>query len=176
MKQPTTTQEPSPLADASVPGRVLAIDLGAKRLGLAVSDPLRIAAQGLPTAERRNRREDLNYLKSLAKRHEISLIVVGHPVNMDGSEGTQALAARQFAERLRKHLGDLVREVRLWDERLTTVEANRVLREAGLSAAERAKAVDEVSAVLLLESFLDAERDKAERVEDPGSPVLSDKK
>jgi putative Holliday junction resolvase len=174
MKQPSTTQEAPPLADSSVRGRVLAIDLGAKRLGLAMSDPLRIAAQGLPTAERRNRREDLNFLKSLAKRHEVSLIVVGHPVNMDGSEGAQALAAREVAERLRRHLGDWVGEVRLWDERLTTVEANRVLREAGLSTAERAKAVDEVSAVLLLESFLDAERDRASRTEEPGTAVPSD--
>ncbi len=174
MKQPATTQEPPPLADSGVPGRVLAIDLGAKRLGLAMSDPLRIAAQGLPTAERRNRRENMNYLKSLAKRHEVSLIVVGHPINMDGSEGAQALAAREFAQRLRQHVGDPVREVRLWDERLTSVQANRVLRESGLSPAERAKAVDEVSAVLLLESFLDAERDKAECAEESGTHFLSE--
>ena len=136
-------------------GRVLAIDLGERRMGLAVSDPLRITAQGLPTVERRNRREDMNYLKSLARRHEVSVIVVGNPINMDGSVGPQSEAAREFAAKLARHLG---MDVRLWDERLTSVEANRVLRGAGLGPAGRAKSVDQVAAVLLLESFLEAHR------------------
>lgn len=136
-------------------GRVLAIDLGRRRIGLAVSDPLRLTAQGLPTMERRDKRQNLNYLKSLARRHGVSLVVVGNSINMDGSAGPQSAAARDFAGELEQHL-EL--EVRLWDERLTSVEANRVLRESGLRPAERAKAVDQVAAVLLLQNFLEAQR------------------
>src|ERR1051325_140719 len=126
-------------------GRILAIDLGERRMGLAMSDPLRITAQGLPTVERRNPREDMNYLKSLMKRNEITTVVVGDPINMDGTVGPQAEAARAFAEKLSRHLE---REVLLWDERLTSVEANRVLREGGLRHEARAKSVDQVAAVL----------------------------
>ena len=142
-------------ASGGTAGRVLAIDLGERRMGLAVSDPLRLTAQGLPTVERRNRREDMNYLKSLARKNEVSLIVVGNPINMDGTVGPQSRAAGEFAAKLAGHLA---LEVRLWDERLTSVEANRRLREAGLGREERAKAVDQVAAVLLLESFLEAQR------------------
>ena len=124
-------------------------------MGLAMSDPLRLTAQGLPTVERRNRREDMNYLKSLVRRHEVSVVIVGNPINMDGSSGPRSIAAGEFASKLEKHL-EL--EVRLWDERLTSVEANRVLRDAGVPGAERAKSVDQVAAVLLLENFLEAHR------------------
>lgn len=140
---------------SSEAGRVLAIDLGERRMGLALSDPLRMTARGLPTAERRNRREDMNYLKSLARRHDVTAIVIGDPINMDGTVGPASAAAREFASKLEKHL-EL--EVRLWDERLTSVEAGRVLRQAGLRPQERARSVDQVAAVLLLENFLEAQR------------------
>lgn len=153
-----------PRAVSGVPGRVLAIDLGERRMGLAMSDPLRLTAQGLPTVERRNRREDMNYLKSLARRNEVSVIVVGNPINMDGSAGPPSVAAREFASKLEKHL-EL--EVRLWDERLTSVEANRVLRESGMRPQDRARSVDQVAAVLLLENFLEAQRGAAT----PGSTM-----
>jgi putative Holliday junction resolvase len=141
---------------------VLAIDLGERRMGLAMSDPLRIAAQALPTVERRNRREDMNYLKSLARRHGISLIVIGNPVNMDGTAGTQSLAASEFASRLQRHLeaGPAAAAhiaVRLWDERLTSVQANRLLRESGVAPPERSQKVDQIAALLLLQNFLDAQ-------------------
>src|ERR1041385_5863161 len=87
------------------------------------------------------------------KRNEITTVVVGDPINMDGTVGPQAEAARAFAEKLSRHLE---REVLLWDERLTSVEANRVLREGGLRHEGRAKSVDQVAAVLLLQNFLDA--------------------
>lgn len=137
-------------------GRVLAIDLGLRRMGLAISDPLGFTAQGLPTVERRNKRQDMNYLKSLARKREVSLVVVGNPINMDGTVGPQSEAARQFAAALEEHLG---LPVRLWDERLTSVEANRVLREAGLGPSGRAKAVDQVAASLLLQGYLDSCRE-----------------
>ncbi|HWP85886.1 MAG TPA: Holliday junction resolvase RuvX [Terriglobia bacterium] len=140
---------------AAETGRVLAIDLGDRRMGLAISDPLGLTAQGLPTAERRNRREDMNYIRSLVRRHGVRRVVIGHPINMDGTAGPRAEAARNFAARLAKHLGI---DVVLWDERLTSVEAGRLLRQAGLGAEQRAQAVDQVAAVLLLENFLEARR------------------
>ena len=135
--------------------RVLAIDLGERRMGLAISDPLGIAAHGLPTAERRNRREDMNFLKSLVKKHEVSMILVGHPINMDGTAGPVAQAAEVFASKLAKHVD---RDVKLWDERLTSVEANRILKESGRDTSGRAGNVDQVAAVLLLESYLESQR------------------
>lgn len=155
MKEASISETREDALSSGKEGRVLAIDLGAKRIGLAVSDPLRFTAQGLPTVERRNKRQDLNYLKSLARRQGVSLVVVGNPINMDGSAGPQSAAARNFAAALERHL-ELA--VRLWDERLTSVEANRVLRESGLGPAQRSKAVDQVAAVLLLQNFLEAQR------------------
>ena len=136
-------------------GRVLALDVGKKRIGLALSDPLGITAQGLPTLQRTTIREDLAALADLVRAQEVKLLLVGHPLNMSGTEGRQAVYTREFADRL--HARTNV-EVRYWDERLTSVEAGRVLRSSGISIEKRAKAVDRLAAVLLLESFLDAER------------------
>ncbi|MBI3934281.1 MAG: Holliday junction resolvase RuvX [Acidobacteria bacterium] len=155
MSKAPASEEVRPNTETGAEGRILAIDLGERRMGLALSDPLRLTAQGLPTVERRNRREDMNYLKSLARRNDVSLIVVGNPINMDGTLGAQSAAASEFGSKLHKHLQ---MDVRLWDERLTSVEANRILRESGLRREERAKSVDQVAAVLLLESFLEAQR------------------
>ena len=119
-----------------------------------MSDPLGLTAQGLPTLERVNIRTDLAALDRLAAEHEVRLILVGHPLHMSGDEGRQAENAREFAERLREKTG---REVRLWDERLTTVEAQRVLKSSGISIAKRARAVDRLSAQILLDSFLSSE-------------------
>ena len=135
-------------------GRILALDLGKKRIGLALSDPLGLTAQGLPTLERVNIRTDLAALDRLAAEHDVRLILVGHPLHMSGDEGRQAQHAREFAERLQEKTG---LEIRLWDERLTTVEAQRVLKSSGISIARRAKAVDRLSAQILLESFLSSE-------------------
>ncbi len=134
-------------------GRILALDLGKKRIGLALSDPLGITAQGLPTLERKNMREDLASLQRIAEENEVTLILMGHPLHMSGAEGRQAGYAREFAEKLAARTGI---EVKLWDERLTTVEAQRVLRESGISIEKRARAVDRLSAVILLASFLDS--------------------
>ena len=134
-------------------GRILALDLGKKRIGLALSDPLGITAQGLPTLERTNIREDLAKLQRLAAERGVDLILLGHPLHMSGREGKQAEYARNFAARLTERTG---LEVRLWDERLTTVEAQRVLKASGISIAKRAKAVDKLAAQILLESYLDS--------------------
>jgi len=135
--------------------RVLALDVGKKRIGLAVSDPLGITAQGLPTLERTTIRQDLKALDEIIRANQVKLLLVGHPLHMSGSESRQAAYTREFAERLRERTKV---EVRYWDERLTSAEASRVLRSSGISIEKRAKAVDRLAAVLLLESFLDAER------------------
>ena len=135
-------------------GRILALDLGKKRIGLALSDPLGLTAQGLPTLQRVNIRTDLAELDRLATEHDVRLILLGLPLHMSGDEGRQARHAREFGERLAARTG---REVRLWDERLTTVEAQRVLKSSGISTAKRARAVDQLSAQILLDSFLNLE-------------------
>jgi len=136
-------------------GRVLALDLGKRRIGLALSDELGITAQGLETLQRSNIREDLARLAQLAAEKNVALILMGNPLHMSGHEGRQAEYARDFGERLREATG-LPIEFR--DERLTTVEAQRVLRQSGISIQKRAKAVDRLAAVILLESYLDSQR------------------
>jgi putative Holliday junction resolvase len=135
-------------------GRILALDLGKKRIGLAVSDALGITAQGLPTLARTRIRDDLAALEKVIAENGVALILMGYPLHMSGREGRQADYTREFAERLGEQTGV---EVRFWDERLTTVEASRVLRQSGISIEKRAKAVDRLSAVILLGSFLDRE-------------------
>jgi putative Holliday junction resolvase len=141
----------------------MALDVGKRRIGVAVSDELGLTAQGLETVERTNKREDLTRLASLAETRGVSLFLVGNPVNMSGSEGRQAEWVQRFAEDLAAHTGI---PIRLWDERLTTVEAGRVLRSSGISIEKRARAIDRLSAVLLLQSYLDAVGLRAD-AEDP---------
>jgi len=133
--------------------RILALDLGKRRIGLAISDPLGITAQGLPNLERTNKRADLDALETLVREREVGMILMGNPINMGGSEGRQSGWVREFAAAMerRMHL-----PVKLWDERLTSVEAGRVLRESGISIEKRARAVDRLSAVILLQSYLDS--------------------
>ena len=128
------------------------MDLGKKRIGLAVSDSLGMTAQGLPTLARTNKAKDLEALNQVIRDKAVALVVVGQPLHMSGTEGRQANHAAQFARTLATHARV---EVRLWDERLTTVEASRVLRQAGVSRQKHRAAVDRLSAVLILQSYLD---------------------
>ena len=142
------------MADPSQPaGRILALDLGKRRIGLALSDELRVTAQGLATLERINIREDLAALAALASERGVSEFLVGLPLHMSGDEGRQSGFARDFGRRLGERTGV---PVTFWDERLTTVEAQRVLRSSGISIEKRARAVDRLAAVILLESYLDS--------------------
>jgi putative Holliday junction resolvase len=134
---------------------VLALDVGSRRIGMAISDPLGITAQGLPTLVRKNKSADLAALGRLIKDHRPTLVLVGYPLHMSGRAGAQAERAAAFAETLRSRLGC---EVLLWDERLTTVQAQRVLRESGVGPEKRAAAVDRLAAVLLLQNYLDSRR------------------
>lgn len=150
--------------DPKPQGRVLALDLGHRRIGLAVSDPLRLTAQGLPTLERRNKRVDLQALRNLAQRYEATVLLVGHPLHLSGRPGVQAERAVAFAEELRRHADW---EVVLWDERLTTAEAQRVLRQSGVGVAKRAAAIDRMAAVLLLQNYLDHQNMASSRGDRP---------
>jgi putative Holliday junction resolvase len=133
--------------------RILALDLGKKRIGLAISDPLGVTAQGLPNLVRTNKRTDLEALARLAAEREVGLFLMGNPLNMSGREGRQSEWVKEFAEALERRTKV---PVKLWDERLTTVEASRVLRESGIGIEKRAAAVDRLSAVILLQSYLDS--------------------
>jgi len=133
-------------------GRILALDYGKRRIGLAVSDALGLTAQGLDTLHRTTIREDLSRLTDLVEEREVKLILMGDPVNMRGDQSRQSGRVREFAGKLAEKTG---LPVKFWDERLTSVEAGRVLRESGISIQKRAKAVDRLSAVLILDSYLE---------------------
>lgn len=134
-------------------GRILAIDYGSRRMGLAVSDPLGITSQGIETLQRKNKRNDFFRLGEIIREYHVREIVLGNPLRMNGAEGAQSEKVAQFAEELRQKFK---LPVHLWDERLTSAEANRVLRESELSIQKRAQAVDRMAAVLILQSFLQA--------------------
>jgi putative Holliday junction resolvase len=132
-------------------GRILAIDHGSRRIGLAVTDPLGITAQGLETLQRKNNRADFGRLEKIIREYEVKEIVLGNPLRMSGLEGTQSQKVAEFAEELRKRFQ---LPVHLWDERLTSAEANRLLRENEVSTKRRVQAVDRMAAVLILQSFM----------------------
>lgn len=127
--------------------------MGARRIGLAVSDPLGYTAQGLETLQRQNKRLDLAKLADVIARYEVVEIVVGFPLRMSGAEGTQAEKMKVFGEELAKKFG---LPIHLWDERLTSAQANRVLRDTEMSIKRRGEVVDQMAAVLILQSWLEA--------------------
>lgn len=139
-------------------GRILGLDVGSRRIGIAVSDPLGITAQGLETLQRRNKRQDLAALEQIIREYAVREIVVGLPLRMSGAEGTQSDKMQVFAEDLRKKFR---LPVHLWDERLTSAEANRLLRQMDLSIDKRAKAVDRMAAVLILQGWMETNRRQA---------------
>jgi putative pre-16S rRNA nuclease len=134
------------------PGRILGLDVGSKTIGMAISDPLGITAQGLSTIRRKNKRVDFGELEKVIRLREVREIVVGYPLRMSGVAGTQAEKMQQFAEELRERFK---LKVHLWDERLTSAEANRVLRDSEMSIKRRGEVVDRLAAVLILQSWLD---------------------
>ena len=150
----------------TVPGRILGLDVGSKRIGVAVSDPLGITAQGIETLHRRNKRLDFEVLARLAKTYQVAEIVVGFPLRMSGEEGEQAEKMQRFAEELRERLG---LPVHLWDERLTSAEANRLLRATEMSIRRRGQVVDRMAAVLILQSWMEHRAQATARREKGGS-------
>lgn len=129
--------------------RVMALDWGTRRIGIAVTDELGIAAHGLPTLERKNIRRDLEALTDVIRDRKIETVIVGNPLNMDGSRSSSSNLATRFARRLAKHAAI---DVRMWDERLTSWSAKEIVGKASLQRG----ATDRVAAILILESYLDA--------------------
>ena len=143
--------------NALVP-RILAFDVGDRRIGLAISDPLGYTAQPLFTLHRTGRRADLKSIARVLRKHHIAEAVVGNPLYMSGDQSPQAAKAQAFAEDLRTEFGI---KVHLWDERLTTTQAHRHLDDAGHAAIGRKGIIDQVAAVLILQSFLQARANHA---------------
>src|SRR6516225_8654149 len=137
--------------------RILAIDYGTRRIGLAVTDELGMTAQGLPTLHRANKRSDFDHLRRTIRQYSVGEIVVGLPLRMSGETGTQADKVEEFAEALRLRFK---LPVHLFDERLTSVEANRVLDQTSMSGRRRKEVVDQLAAVLILQAFLDYRSDR----------------
>ena len=142
----------SPAKERNVTPRILAIDYGSRRIGLAVTDELGVTAQGLPTLHRTNKRNDFDHLRRTIKQFGVGLIVMGLPLRMSGDTGTQSDKVEAFAEELRARFK---RPVELFDERLTSVEANRVLDAAAVVGYRRKEVVDQLAAVLILQAFLE---------------------
>lgn len=134
------------------PMRILGLDIGDKRIGIALSDELALTAQALEVVERKKGKE-LERLRSLVEHYEVGTVVVGLPRNMNGSLGPQGRKVLAFAAELRR---ELPASVVLWDERLTTVEAAKYLIRADTSRSRRKKVIDKVAAALILQSYLDA--------------------
>jgi putative Holliday junction resolvase len=134
-------------------GRILALDLGKKRIGLALSDELGITAQGLDTLEREGRRDDIETLRRLAVEKNVKLILIGDPLHMSGEQSRQSAYTREFAKELEYKTGI---PIEFRDERWTSREAERTLRGSGIAHEERKPAIDRLSAVILLQSYLDS--------------------
>ncbi|MFH0821593.1 MAG: Holliday junction resolvase RuvX [Pseudomonadota bacterium] len=132
--------------------RIMCLDIGSKRIGIALSDPLGITAQGLMTLQCTGPERDVEKIVELARENQVNEIVVGMPYNMDGSEGPQAVKVRSIKERIAEVSGIATSE---WDERMSSMAAERALLEADLSRAKRRKVIDKVAAVLILQGYLD---------------------
>jgi putative Holliday junction resolvase len=136
---------------------MLGVDPGERRIGLASSDLDGLIASPLSSVDARNMEQAVAIIASEVERLVVAQLVVGLPLRLDGSEGEAARRARRFAERLRIRTG---LPVVLWDERMTSLAAGRVLKEAGVRGAKRRKAIDPIAAALILQSYLDAEQNR----------------
>lgn len=150
MTAPRNVEPPSPEA-----GPILGVDLGARRVGIAVSDPARTVASGLDTLLVKSLSDAIAQVVRLAEERDVARVVIGLPLNMNGSEGEKAREARRFAKLLGESCGS---GVVLWDERLTSVQAKGELGRlgAGRSITRDKAAVDRVAATILLQSYLDS--------------------
>jgi len=144
------------------PPRILAMDYGRKRIGLALSDELGLTARPLLTLARTNRRDDLRRLREICRKHSVKRILVGHPLHMTGEAGTMAEEAAHFAARIQKALGI---EAELADERLTTWEAAQMMAETKSRSARKRGSIDDVAAAILLRGYL-------QQRAHPGVPAL----
>ncbi len=133
--------------------RYISLDVGTKTIGVAVSDELGLTAQGVTTIQRKNFQSDLNQITELIKKYDTNVFVVGLPKNMNGTEGPRCQSIRDFARELQNRIEI---QVRFWDERLSTVEAERRLIDADISRRKRKTIIDKQAAVIILQGFLDS--------------------
>jgi putative Holliday junction resolvase len=147
----------------------MGLDVGTKTVGVAISDALGMTAQGITVVRRRSLKADLAQLQQLVAEYEVSRLVVGLPLNMDASEGPRAAASREFGARLADATG---LPVEYWDERLSTVAAERALLEGDVSRARRKEVIDQVAASLILQGWLDAQAHR--RAHAQGGPHADD--
>lgn len=133
--------------------RILGIDYGDARIGLAISDEMRILATALEPYKPQSMRKSIDYISDFAKNSDVDLIVVGLPLNMNGTEGPQANKVRAFAENLKKVSGI---EVVMKDERLTTVYVERAFSETGIKKSKQKNFVDSASAQVILQNYIDS--------------------
>ena len=144
--------EKLPTASAASRTRILAVDYGQKRIGLAISDELLLTARPLATLVRKNRRDDLRRLREIARAEGVVKIIVGHPLNMDGSDSPRTQSVRAFA----RNLAPLALPVLLWDERWSTAAVERAMIAADVSRAKRKERVDSAAAAFILQGAIDA--------------------
>lgn len=135
--------------------RTLGIDFGEKRIGIAVSDPLGYTAQGIETLENKERKKVLEALARLCRDYEVSEVVIGLPINMNGSVGPKAKEILELLPELEQAFGV---PVKTWDERLSSREVGRVMIEQGLSRRKQKEHSDQLAAILILQSYLESRR------------------
>ena len=142
--------------------RILALDVGEKRIGVAVSDALNITAQGVETIKRRSTKDVVSRIKSLLEEFNVTKIIVGSPFNLNGTRGTSIKLVEEFVSILREKIPVDIERV---DERLTTVQAERVLLEADVSRKKRKLSIDKIAAQLILQTYLDSyvQKDKPQQ-------------
>ncbi len=135
--------------------RILGIDFGLRYIGLAISDELGIVARALGKYERKDEEAEREFFRNLINQWEISEIVIGNPLHMDGRISESSKKCKEFADWIKENF---FLEPILWDERLTTVQAEKVLKESGLTRKKRKEVIDKISAVIILQSYLDSRR------------------
>ena len=135
--------------------RTAALDVGERTIGIAVSDLLGITAQGLDTVRRSNIETDLEHVIKVIKDYDVNLVVIGLPKNMNNTLGPSADRAKEFGDELSKRI-DI--EIKYWDERLTTVSAQRTLLEGDVSRKKRKQVVDKIAAVMILQNYMDSNK------------------
>jgi len=138
-------------------GRILALDYGRRRIGVAISDPLRLSAQALPTLTKQSMEQALQQLQSIVTRNGVEGVVVGMPYTLQGQKGAQAREVEAFIEKLGAQLRI---PILTWDERLTTQASHRILHQVGRSPSRHKAVVDQIAAVLILQSYLDRLREQ----------------
>lgn len=148
--------------------RIMGLDYGSKTVGVSVCDPLGITAQAVETIVRKEEdklRRTCRRIEALIQEYQITSIILGYPKNMDDSVGERARKTEEFKEMLERRTG---LPVILWDERLTTVEADEILRESGVPAGDRKKVIDKVAAGIILQSYLNAVESERKKERDHG--------